>query len=90
MEYNVIPGKEKEFERGFLDVLHHLRAIAGHIDSHLYQNVAAPGSYLIMSQWKSLADFQAFIRTDAFKQVTNWGRAEILRGRPVHKVYKNE
>ena len=30
------------------------------------------------------------VKSDAFKQVTAWGKAEILRGRPKHTVYANE
>ncbi|MGD1277417.1 MAG: antibiotic biosynthesis monooxygenase [Tepidisphaeraceae bacterium] len=87
MHYDVIPGKEQEFEQGFDDVLEKLKQTLGHVESHLFKSVAAPGSYLIMSQWKSREDFDAFLRSDAFKQVTAWGRAEILRGRPKHKIY---
>jgi len=87
MHYDVIPGKEQEFEQGFGDVLEKLKQTPGHVESHLFKSVAAPGSYLIMSQWKSREDFDAFLRSDAFKQVTAWGRAEILRGRPKHKIY---
>jgi heme-degrading monooxygenase HmoA len=89
MHYDVIPGKEEEFEKGFLNVLEHLKSVPGHLESHLYEDVASTGSYLIQSQWKTHEDFNAFLRSDAFKQVTSWGRAEILRGRPRHKVYSD-
>jgi heme-degrading monooxygenase HmoA len=89
MHYDVIPGKEEEFEKGFLNVLEHLKTVPGHLESHLYEDVASTGSYLIQSQWKTQEDFNAFLRSDAFKQVTSWGRAEILRGRPRHKVYSD-
>jgi heme-degrading monooxygenase HmoA len=87
MHYEVIPGKEKEFETGFLGVLEHLKSVAGHTESHLYENVAVEGSYLILSQWKTKQDFEAFIHSPEFAKVVSWGKAEILRGRPRHKVY---
>ena len=87
MHYDVVPGKEEEFERGFLGVIEHLKSVAGHIDSRMYEDVQSAGSYVILSQWDSADAFQAFLRSDAFKQVTAWGKAEILRGRPRHKVY---
>jgi heme-degrading monooxygenase HmoA len=89
MHYDIIPGKEEEFENGFLKVLEHLKTIPGHVESHLYENVASTGSYLIWSQWKTKQDYEAFLRSDAFKQVTTWGKAEILRARPRHKVYSD-
>jgi heme-degrading monooxygenase HmoA len=87
MQYEVIPGKEKEFEDGFLSVLQHLKSVAGHVESHLYEDVANTGSYLILSVWTTQETFGAFLKSDAFKQVTSWGKAEILRSRPKHKVY---
>ena len=89
MHYDVIPGKEEEFEHGFLKVIEHLETVPGHVESHLYEDVAAVGSYVILSQWETKDAFEQFIRSDAFKQVTAWGKAEILRGRPRHKVYTN-
>jgi heme-degrading monooxygenase HmoA len=90
MHYDVVAGKEEEFERGFLNVIEHLKGVAGHVDSHLYEDVQTTGSYVILSEWETKDAFQAFLKSDAFKQVTAWGRAEILRGRPRHKVYTNE
>ena len=90
MHYDVIPGKEEEFKNGFLKVIEHLKTVEGHIDSHLYEDCASRGSFLIQSQWTTKESFGAFMRSDAFKSVTSWGRAEILRGRPMHKVYKDE
>jgi heme-degrading monooxygenase HmoA len=90
MHYDVIPGKEEEFKSGFLKTIEHLKTVAGHVESSLFENCASAGSFLILSQWKTKQDFEAFIHSDAFKQVTSWGKAEILRGRPRHKVYGND
>jgi heme-degrading monooxygenase HmoA len=90
MHYDVIPGKEEEFEKGFLGVLELLKTLPGHVESHMYEDVASVGSYVILSEWKSQEDFAAFMRSDAFKSAVAWGKAEILRGRPKHKVYTNE
>ena len=89
MHYDVVPGKEEEFEQGFLRVIEHLKTVAGHVESRLYEDVAVTGSYVILSEWETKEAFEAFLRSDAFKQVTAWGKAEILRGRPRHKVYMN-
>ena len=90
MHYDVIPGKEQEFESGFASVLDHLRKVPGHVDSHLYEDVNSRGSYLIFSQWQSKDSFEAFIHSPEFKAVTSWGKAEILRSRPRHKVYLSD
>jgi heme-degrading monooxygenase HmoA len=90
MHYDVVPGKEEEFEKGFLGVLEMLKTLPGHVESHLYEDVASVGSYVIFSEWKRLEDFQAFLASDAFKSAVAWGKAEILRGRPKHKVYTHD
>ena len=90
MHYEVVPGKEEEFEQGFLKVLDFLKTIPGHVESHMYEDVASVGSYVILSQWQSKEAFQAFIQSPEFRQVTAWGKAELLRARPRHKVYLNQ
>ena len=89
MQYDVIPGKEEEFEKGFLGVIEHLKSVAGHVESKMYEDVASTGSYLILSQWRDRESFDGFLRSPEFAKVTSWGRTEIMRGRPSHKVYTN-
>lgn len=88
MHYDVIPGKEQEFETGFAAMQEHLKQIPGHLESHLYLDAQSPGSYLILSQWQTKEAFDAFLKSPEFAKATAWGRAEILRGRPRHKVYQ--
>jgi heme-degrading monooxygenase HmoA len=87
MHYDVKPGKEEEFEQGFLRTIDLLKRLPGHVESHLYEDVASRGSYVILSQWQRKEDFDAFLRSDAFKDAVAWGRAEILRGRPRHRIF---
>ena len=90
MHYEVKPGKEEEFEKGFLSVLEVLKTLPGHVESHLYEDVASLGSYVILSQWESREAYDAFLRSDAFKSAVAWGRAEILRSRPRHRVFDEQ
>ena len=87
MHYDVIPGKEAEFERGFLGVLELIKTLPGHAESHMYRDIQDAGSYVILSRWSDKSAFEAFIHSDQFKSAVAWGKAEILRGRPRHKVY---
>ena len=90
MHYDVIAGKESEFEQGFLSTLEIMKTLPGHLDSHLYEDVASRGSYVILSNWENEESFDAFMRSDAFKKAVAWGKAEILRGRPRHKIYTSD
>lgn len=90
MQYEVKPGKEEEFEHGFLRVLDLLRRVPGHIESNLYEDVASVGSYIILSRWASKEAYAAFLRSEAIKSAVAWGKAEILRSRPKHRVYQDD
>jgi len=87
MNYKVLPGQEDHFERMFNNVLHSLETVIGHSKSALYKDVNAPQSYLIVSEWASEDAFHAFVRSERFKSVVEWGKENILAGRPVHTVY---
>ena len=66
-----------------------LNAAEGHSNSTLWKDVADDASYLITSEWSDDSAFQAFIQSDAFREVTNWGKEQILSDRPRHKIYKH-
>jgi len=89
MNYKVLPGKEDNFERMFTNVLHSLQTITGHSKSWLYKDVNDLQSYLIVSEWDSEDAFQAFIRSERFKSVVDWGQENLLADRPVHTVYRD-
>ena len=89
MNYHVIEGKQQDFEEKFAAVIGALRAAEGHTSSTLWKDVSDGASYLITSEWSDEAAFQTFIRGDAFRAVTTWGKEQILSGRPQHKVYKH-
>lgn len=88
MNYSVLEGKEKVFENAFQGVIKALNKAEGHESSHLYRDVSASTEYLIVSEWSDESAFQAFITSEAFRNVTNWGKEQILAGRPSHRVYQ--
>lgn len=89
MNYHVIEGRQQDFESKFAAVLGALQAAPGHTRSTLWKDVADGASYLITSEWNDEQAFATFIQSQAFRDVTNWGREQILSGRPQHKVYKH-
>ncbi|HCK40228.1 MAG: antibiotic biosynthesis monooxygenase [Planctomycetaceae bacterium] len=89
MNYHVIEGKQKDFEDKFAGVIDALNAAEGHTNSTLWKDTTDSASYLITSEWSAEEAFNDFIRSDAFRAVTNWGKEQILSGRPQHKIYKN-
>ena len=89
MNYHVLPGKQKEFEEKFQAVIGALKAAAGHTASTLWKDVSDDASYLITSEWSEEQAFLDFIHSQEFREVTNWGKEQILSGRPQHKIYKH-
>ena len=85
--YDVIPEKAQLFEDKFVEVLKLMNGMNGHKQSFLYRRVDDPHSYAIIAEWETQENFMAFVRSDAFKQVTTWGREQVLRGPPRHKIY---
>jgi heme-degrading monooxygenase HmoA len=90
MNYQVLPGKEEVFERAFKQVLTALQEAPGHNESHLYRDIDAPATYLIVSDWNDQTAFDTFIRSPEFARVTSWGKEQILAGRPKHRVYRSD
>ncbi len=89
MNYHVIEGKQQDFEGKFAAVIDALQAAVGHTSSTLWKDVSDAASYLITSEWSEEQAFTDFIRGDAFRAVTDWGKEQILSGRPQHKIYKH-
>jgi heme-degrading monooxygenase HmoA len=87
MNYEVVAGKEAVFEKSFDDVLAAMADMPGHSASYLFKDVKNPRKYLIISEWSEEQAFAKFIHSDTFAEVTSWAKAEILTGRPTHKVY---
>ena len=89
MNYHVIEGKQADFEEKFAAVITALEAADGHTSSTLWKDVSDSASYLITSEWFEEEAFMSFIQSQAFKDVTTWGKEQILSDRPRHKIYKH-
>lgn len=88
MNYQVLPGKEQQFEDVFNAVLEKMDGMEGHSKSALFRDVNDPQQYLIISDWSDRAAFDGFIASEQFRSVANWGKEQILAGRPSHEYYE--
>ncbi|RIK68992.1 MAG: antibiotic biosynthesis monooxygenase [Planctomycetota bacterium] len=89
MNYKVLPGKEETFENAFRKVIHAMQSIAGHTVTRMYRNIDDAREYVILSDWSDRAAFDAFIASETFRAVANWGKEQILAGRPTHNYYEH-
>lgn len=91
MNYEVLSGKEKVFEDACANVVKTMETIDGHDQSQIFKSIKDDeGAYLIVSRWANEQAFKDFIASDAFKKVTNWGKENILAGRPSHTTYRED
>ena len=88
MDYEVLEGKEEVFEKACDGVIKAIEKSEGHKKTRLYNDVKKPQSYLIVSEWDQIEAFKKFIGSEAFRNVTNWGKEQILAGRPKHEIYE--
>ncbi|MEE9211987.1 MAG: antibiotic biosynthesis monooxygenase family protein [Phycisphaeraceae bacterium] len=88
MNYEVLSGKEQAFEQVFEAVLAVMQQMPGHTRSSLYRDVFDRQRYLIISDWNDRAAFDAFIASERFRSVADWGKQQILAGRPTHEYYE--
>ena len=88
MNYRVLPGKAAAFEDVFKAVVKVMNEIPGHDRSILYREAFDSQSYLIISDWQEKAAFDAFIASEQFRRVANWGKEQVLAGRPTHEYYE--
>lgn len=89
MNYRVLPGKESVFENAFQGVLRVMAEMPGHKESRLFREVGEERHYLITSDWSEEKAFGEFMRSEQFAKVVNWGKEEILAGRPSHTIYRH-
>jgi heme-degrading monooxygenase HmoA len=87
MNYNVIEGKEETFETAFNKVVAAMGGMDGHTETHMFSDINDRQHYLIVSRWSDKTAFDAFIGSDSFRNVVNWGKEQILSGRPSHEIY---
>ncbi len=89
MNYRVLPGKEQAFENAFRKVIQALADVKGHTESRMFHEVDDANHYVILSKWNDRGAFDAFIASDTFRKVANWGKEEILAARPEHTYYEH-
>ncbi|NOX57572.1 MAG: antibiotic biosynthesis monooxygenase [Planctomycetes bacterium] len=87
MNYHVLEGKGEMFEGVFNKVIEIMNKIDGHVKTDLFSKIEDRNCYLIMSEWSDRSAFDGFIASEQFRNVANWGKEEVLAGRPSHEYY---
>lgn len=88
MNYRVLAGKEPAFEAMFQKVLEAMKQMPGHSRSNLFKDVFDQQQYLIISDWNDRTAFDTFLGSEQFRKVADWGKQQILAGRPTHNYYE--
>ena len=88
MDYKILPGRDDEFVAVFQKVMQVMEDMDGHAETHLYRDVFSEHDYAVVSRWTDEAAFNAFIASDRFRNVADWGKENVLAARPVHEIYQ--
>lgn len=89
LNYLVKPEAVQDFTDFALKVIDLMQAWPGHIETILYIDAAKPNSMMIYSNWETVAQFKAFMKSDAFKGAIG-ATYDMLAGMPKHTVYEKE
>lgn len=67
--FQVLPGKEADFEQVWLSRETHLEGVSGFVAFHLLRGPKGDDATLYSSHtvWRSQGDFEAWTRSDAFR-----------------------
>jgi chlorite dismutase len=87
MNYQIREGKREVFEQVFNKVIQIMSGLDGHVTTELYTKTSDRNAYLIISEWNDRDAFDAFIASEQFRNVANWGKEEVLATQPSHQIY---
>jgi quinol monooxygenase YgiN len=87
LNYDVKPEYVAEFTEYTLKVIDAMQGVSGHVETRLYVDAVRSNSMMIYSNWESVEEFRAFMRSDAFKAAIG-ETMDMLEGMPSHKVYE--
>lgn len=83
----ITPGDEDAFERAFADVAERMKGTPGHIRDELLRDARAPSSYVLVGEWTSREEFQAWFDAPGHQETTTPMR-KYWAGRARHGIYE--
>ena len=87
--FQVVPGKEGDFERIWRERETYLQDVAGFVRFALLKSEMTPGEYVSHSTWKDRESFMAWMNSEAFAKGHRQGSlAGILEGPPMPAMYE--
>jgi heme oxygenase (mycobilin-producing) len=64
------PGQETAFEDAFEQVRANVRGTSGHLGDQLLRAGEEPGTYILLSEWRSREEFLAWEESPVHRQLT--------------------
>ncbi len=85
--FQVLPGKESDFEEAWRTREQHLEAVPGFLEFRLL--CGPEGEYISHSSWESEEQFRAWTDSDAFRKAhSRGGSAGLIQGPPRFSGYR--
>ena len=87
--YDVKPQFRQEFLKISNAALTLMKTLPGHIMTKLMEDVNAPNSFMIYSEWESNEHFKAFMNSKEFKD-DQTATVDMLTSKPKHQIYETK
>lgn len=86
IRYDTIPGNESSLYELLVENRTRLLGIKGYISGETLQALDDPSSFLIVSTWNSLEDWNVWVNSKERKEIQTKIK-HLLRTAPVHHLY---
>lgn len=81
------PGDEEAFEQAFSEVATRMKGAPGHVRDELLRDVRNPSAYVLLGDWTSLEEFQAWFDAPEHPDTTTPMR-RYWAGRARHSLWE--
>lgn len=86
--FSVTPGREADFEEAFKGRAKLIDQMPGFMGLDMLRPAGKEDVFISMARWRSMADFEAWTSSDAFKQAHSRRHPGMFTGHPQLEIYE--
>ena len=86
--FTVTPGREKDFEEAFMGRAKLVESLPGFMGFDVLRPTEEGGVFVSMTRWASMADFENWTQSEAFKQGHSRKHPGMFAGHPKLEIFE--
>ena len=86
--FQVTTGREHDFEEAFKNRAGLIDGLPGFLGLDMLRPSTPGGVFVSMSRWASMADFEAWTQSDAFRDAHRKRHEGMFQGHPVLEIFE--